>query len=435
MQVLLQNVGEEGKAIFGKVCDLSSAGEPEATISSLAHDMNHADITRKTRDGHLIDTRLLVCGGDGTVTWILTALEQCQALQGKLDALPMAVVPLGTGNDLARSLGWGSRLTAVSDIIKYLRWLGQADVVTLDKWRIVLRPHKSLPEDHKLRTPGSHPQLIKDKALRSQLNRDLEKSGVERRRKTVGQPSDEEEQDVYLGFWQNYYSLGIDAKVARAVDLVRKSRCGRCIFRFGAGKVVYGFQGARHMWCNQDLERSLTTMKIREPDAQGGPKELSPPLHEQAARAGAKQLIFANINSYAAGMKVLPEPPVVKRMPDPGDGILEVLTVRNMIAMLAAGFLGCGRLNYLASGEAVAFTLQEGIDMQLDGEAWNLEVGCDVLLEPHRKVPMLRAPSSSSKWGGIFQGRHITQDFWRLVPSLERVSQRWSSRSIEEALI
>jgi diacylglycerol kinase (ATP) len=50
--------------------------------------------------------RVLVCGGDGTVGWVLSALEDVRHLMN-CPSPAVGIIPIGTGNDLSRVLGWG----------------------------------------------------------------------------------------------------------------------------------------------------------------------------------------------------------------------------------------------------------------------------------------------------------------------------------------
>jgi len=71
--------------------------------------------------------RVLVCGGDGTVGWVL------EALRARDLHPPVAVLPLGTGNDLARAHGWGGGYSG-EDIAPILHKVARAEVVPLDRW-------------------------------------------------------------------------------------------------------------------------------------------------------------------------------------------------------------------------------------------------------------------------------------------------------------
>lgn len=47
---------------------------------------------------------VIVCGGDGTVMWVVTEMKKHDV---KIIEAPIGVIPLGTGNDFSRELGWG----------------------------------------------------------------------------------------------------------------------------------------------------------------------------------------------------------------------------------------------------------------------------------------------------------------------------------------
>lgn len=111
--------------------------------------------------------RVLACGGDGTVGWILSVLDQIQMHPPPA----VAVLPLGTGNDLARSLGWGGGYTD-EPITKILCNISESETVHLDRW-----------------------------SLHVEANADCERK-------------DDGKDNLPLNVVNNYFSLGVDAHIA-----------------------------------------------------------------------------------------------------------------------------------------------------------------------------------------------------------------------------
>uniref|UniRef100_A0A8C2R0I9 Diacylglycerol kinase n=1 Tax=Capra hircus TaxID=9925 RepID=A0A8C2R0I9_CAPHI len=80
--------------------------------------------------------RVLVCGGDGTVGWVLDALDEMK-IKGQEKYIPqVAVLPLGTGNDLSNTLGWGTGYAGEIPVAQVLRNVMDADGIKLDRWKV-----------------------------------------------------------------------------------------------------------------------------------------------------------------------------------------------------------------------------------------------------------------------------------------------------------
>ena len=82
----------------------------------------------------------LACGGDGTVGWILSVMDSMSFPSGKSPAI--GIIPLGTGNDLSRSLNWGGKYRD-KPLRKVLIDIAQADLVSMDRWTLQMQIEES----------------------------------------------------------------------------------------------------------------------------------------------------------------------------------------------------------------------------------------------------------------------------------------------------
>ena len=98
---LRQNLSPE--AVFDLSQERTTEGSLMAQLRKWAATEADSNKDGKTKCDHAIPA-LLVCGGDGTVSWITTALQECELLAD----FAIATVPLGTANDWSRVLGWSN---------------------------------------------------------------------------------------------------------------------------------------------------------------------------------------------------------------------------------------------------------------------------------------------------------------------------------------
>ncbi|CAN9514629.1 unnamed protein product [Ophioblennius macclurei] len=282
--------------------------------------------------------RVLVCGGDGTVGWVLGVLE---AVRHKLVCRepPIGVVPLGTGNDLARILRWGPGYSG-EDPHHILVSVDEADEVLMDRWTILLDAQDVSNEgkDNGFLEP---PKIV-------QMN--------------------------------NYFGLGIDAQLSLDFHQAREDEPDKFTSRFH-NKGVYVKVGLQKISSTRSLHNELQlqvdTLNVPLPNIEG--------------------LIFLNIPSWGSGADLWgSEVDGRYGKPSIDDGLLEVVGVTGVMHMgQVQGGLRSGIR--IAQGNYIRLTVNKPIPVQVDGEPWIQPPGHIIISAAGPKVRMLRKSKQKQK--------------------------------------
>lgn len=178
--------------------------------------------------------RVLACGGDGTCGWILSSLDKVWStllsqaynkecplhLSQFKDHLPLAIMPLGTGNDLSRQFGWGPEFQSHMKDKSMITSVQSATLMGLDRWRCLIMPLKRLGEDEKQLIPKilgekRETDIEMSERFRALLEEDDSTNITlsEKKTKTALFANPDPSAQFFDGVFCNYFSLGFDAKV------------------------------------------------------------------------------------------------------------------------------------------------------------------------------------------------------------------------------
>ncbi|XP_026765016.1 eye-specific diacylglycerol kinase isoform X2 [Galleria mellonella] len=254
--------------------------------------------------------RVLACGGDGTVGWVLSVLDRIAARPA------VGVLPLGTGNDLARALGWGGGYED-EPISKILANIGESDTVLLDRWQLTVEPNTA----------------------------------------TAGEDTKNAKPELPLNVVNNYFSFGVDAHIALEFHEAREAHPEKFNSRI-RNKLFYGTAGGKDLM--QRKWKGLAEFVTMECDG----KDLTPVLREHKVHA----IVFLNIPSYGGGTH-----PWNKSggsfEPSTEDGLIEVvgLTTYQLPLLQAGGHGTC-----ITQCKTAKIVTTKVIPMQVDGEACRL---------------------------------------------------------------
>ncbi|RRT46560.1 hypothetical protein B296_00044922 [Ensete ventricosum] len=170
--------------------------------------------------GRMINYFLLqVAGGDGTVGWILGSLGEL-FVQKREPVPPTGIIPLGTGNDLSRSFGWGGSFPFAwkSAVKRSLLKAVSNPVQHLDSWHVTI----IMQETEGLELPCSlkymeEYDLTQDVDIQRELPENISCSeGVFYNYFSIG--------ELYPYSFHFFGNIGMDARVAYGFHHLRKKK-------------------------------------------------------------------------------------------------------------------------------------------------------------------------------------------------------------------
>ncbi|KAJ7330172.1 hypothetical protein OS493_022691 [Desmophyllum pertusum] len=256
--------------------------------------------------------RILACGGDGTVGWVLSELDKHKITPPP----PVAVLPLGTGNDMSRVLNWGGGYTD-EPLSRILTHIHEGSVVQLDRWNLEVSSNDAGEIDS----------------------------------------SDEAVDKLPLNVMNNYFSLGFDAEVCLEFHESREANPDKFNSRF-KNLVFYGK-------CDFPPKKAHYFFRFTTIECDG--VDLTEKLQETKPLC----LIFVNIPSYSAGTSPWGHPGKDSDFQSQrlDDGYLEVIALTS--ATLAMTRVG-GHGERIAQCKEAVLVTSKSLPMQVDGEPCRL---------------------------------------------------------------
>ena len=179
-----------------------------------------------------------------------------------------------------------------------------------------------------------------------------------------------------ISVMNNYFGIGLDAKVALDFDEFRNENPEKCRSRM-KNQMWYTVMGTREL-LNQSCKKFEKRIKL---ECDGVEIKL-PTL---------QGIVILNIGSYAAGANFWGSK-VQKKFKPPcyDDGLLEVLSIKGMSQMAASKTLPGVSPTRIAQAAHIRITILPGdnVPIQVDGEAWMIEP-CVLNIRHKRRVQML----------------------------------------------
>ncbi|XP_039490793.1 diacylglycerol kinase theta isoform X7 [Drosophila santomea] len=320
--------------------------------------------------------KILVCGGDGTIGWVLQCLDNV-GQDSECSSPPCAIVPLGTGNDLARVLCWGSGYTGGEDPLNLLRDVIEAEEIRLDRWTVVFHPEDK-PEEPAMKAP-SQTTGKKKKAHQAHLSQSQQTNQHHQLPALTssdisGGAQNEDNSQIFV--MNNYFGIGIDADLCLDFHNAREENPNQFNSRL-RNKGYYVKMGLRKIVGRKAVKDLQKELRL---EVDGKIVELPP----------VDGIIILNILSWGSGANPWgPDKDDQFSTPNHYDGMLEVVGVTGVVHLgqIQSGIRTAMRI---AQGGHIKIHLNTDMPVQVDGEPWIQSPGDVVVLKSALKATMLK---------------------------------------------